>query len=116
MGLDSAQISAGVAVLDANIAVLDPAERLESLTEGNDAGEHLGIVLGVWVQERDAPHAVGLLRARRERPGDRGAGDKRDHIAPAQSSDVHSTLHARGVRARISNCRRSVSGLTSRRK
>jgi hypothetical protein len=78
-------------MLDADIAVLDPAERLESLAERSDAGQHFGIVLGVCMQERHAPHALRLLCARRERPRDRAAADKRNHIAPAQSSDVHST-------------------------
>src|SRR6516164_5992245 len=103
-------------MLDADIAVLDPAERLESLAKRSDAGEHFGVVLGICMQEGVTPHAFRLLCARSERPCGRGAADKRDHIAPAQSTELHPSLHARGVRARISNCRRSVSGLASRRK
>jgi len=68
------------------------------------------------MQEGDAPRALRLLRTRGERLGGGAAADKRDHIAPAQSTELHPSLHARGVRARISNCRRSVSGLASRRK
>ena len=52
-------------MLDLDIAVLGPAERLETLAECNDPGQHFGIVLGVWMQESDAPHPLALLRPRR---------------------------------------------------
>ena len=60
-------------MLDSDIAVLGPAERLETLAKCNDPSQHFGIILGVWMQECDAPHALGLLRARRERPRGRAA-------------------------------------------
>ena len=43
------------------------------------------------MQEGDAPRALRLLRTRGERLGGGAAADKRDHIAPAQASDLHST-------------------------
>ena len=73
--LDLTQISTGVSMLDSDIAVLSPAERLETLAKCNDPSQHLGIVLGVWMQECDAPHALALLRARCKRAGCRRAAD-----------------------------------------
>jgi hypothetical protein len=71
--LDLIQIPTGVSVLDLDIAVLVPAERLETLAKCNDPSQHFGIILGVWMQECDAPHALALLRARRKRPRRRAA-------------------------------------------
>ena len=42
-------------MLELDIAVLGPAERLETLAKCNDPSQHLGIILGVWMQECDAP-------------------------------------------------------------
>lgn len=50
-------------MLNSNIAVLDPPECLEPLAKRNDAAQHLGIVLDVWMKERNAAHARRLLRA-----------------------------------------------------
>ena len=55
-------------MLDLDIAVLGPAERLETLAKCNDPSQHFGIILGVWMQECDAPHALALLRAPGKRP------------------------------------------------
>src|SRR5262245_18704997 len=71
-------------MLDLDIAVLGPAERLETLAKCNDPSQHFGIILGVWMQECDAPHALGLLRARRQRPR-RRAAKQRDELAPPHS-------------------------------
>src|SRR5262249_7389745 len=78
-------------MLDSDIAVLGPAERLETLAKCNDPSQHFGIVLGVWMQECDAPHALALLRARRERPR-RRAAEEREEFAPLHSitSSAHS--------------------------
>jgi len=40
-------------MLDLDIAVLGPAERLETLAKCNDPSPHFGIILGVWMQECD---------------------------------------------------------------
>src|SRR3977135_3238600 len=71
-------------MLDSDIAVLRPAERSESLPKRNDAGRYFRIVLGVWMQERDAPHPLGLLRVRRKRPRHRAA-ERCDELAPPHS-------------------------------
>ena len=49
-------------MLDSDIAVLRPAERSESLPKRSDARHYFRIVLGVWMQERDATHALARLR------------------------------------------------------
>jgi hypothetical protein len=60
-------------VLDLNVAILYPSERLKSLSKRSDAGLYFRIVLGEGMQEHDAPHAPTLLRVRRERPRCRAA-------------------------------------------
>jgi len=69
-------------MLDLDVAVLGPAERLETLAKCNDPSQHFGIILGVWMQESDAPHALALLRARRHRPRRCGA-EQSDELAPS---------------------------------
>jgi hypothetical protein len=64
-------------MLDSDIAVLGPPERLEPLPKRNNAGQHFRIILDVWMEERDATHARGLLRVHSERPHRRAA--KRDN-------------------------------------
>src|SRR5262249_42978838 len=46
--------------------------------ERRDAGSAFRIVRGGAHEHADTSHLVGLLRARRERPGDRRAADERD--------------------------------------
>jgi hypothetical protein len=38
------------------------------LAKRNDASPHFGIILGIWMQECDAPHALRLLGVRRRQP------------------------------------------------
>jgi hypothetical protein len=68
-------------MLDLDIAVLRPAEGFQSLPKRDDTRKHFGVVLGVYVQERDASHALRLLRARRERPCRRRTAKERDKLA-----------------------------------
>src|SRR6516164_6801085 len=68
-----------------DIAALCPAELLKSLPQSRDAGLPYRIVRGEWHDHADAPHPFALLRARRERPGDRCAAEKRDELAPRHS-------------------------------
>src|SRR6516165_12062499 len=84
-------------MLDSDIAVLGPAERLETLAKCNDPSQHFGIVLGVWMQECDAAHALALLRARRERPR-RCAAKQRDELAPLHLCGHSITSSARATR------------------
>src|SRR5262249_7975265 len=73
-------------MLDPDIAVLPPAEGFQSLPKRDDTRQHFGVVLGVSVQERDASHALALLRARRERPRYSRAAEQRDERAPLHHS------------------------------
>src|SRR6516165_3540526 len=82
ISLDLTQIPTRVSMLDSDIAVLGPAERLETLAKCNDPSQHFGIVLGVWMQECDEPHALALLRARRKRPRCRAA-EQRNEPTPS---------------------------------
>src|SRR4029077_8602798 len=72
-------------MLDLDTAVLRPAEGFQSLPKRDDTRQHFGVVLGVYVQERDASHALRLLRARRERPRGRRAPEQRDESAAPHS-------------------------------
>src|SRR3977135_362274 len=91
-------------MLDSDIAVLRPAERSESLPKRNDAGHYFRIVLGVWMQERDAPHPLGLLRARREGPCRGCAAKQCDELASSHelpSDEAHNLAHHRTMRAPV---------------
>src|SRR6516162_395405 len=90
-------------MLDPNVAVLHPSERLKSLSERIDAGFYFWIVLGECMQEHNAPHLLRLLRPRRERPCYRAA-EQRDELAP---------LHLRG-HSITSSARASSDGGTVR--
>src|SRR5262249_3089838 len=97
VSLDLTQISTRVSMLDSDIAVLGPAERLETLAKCNDPTQHFGIVLGVWMQECDVRQPLALLRARRERPR-RRAAEQRDEVASFHSI-TSSALASRAVSA-----------------
>ena len=64
-----------------NITALCPAELLKSLPQSRDAGLPYRIVRGEWHDHADAPHALGLLRARRDWPRGRCAAEQRDDFA-----------------------------------
>ena len=61
---------------------IGPAQLLQPLQERRDAGLTFRIVRGCGHEHADAPHPLGLLRARRERPRGRRAAEKRDELAP----------------------------------
>ena len=69
-------------MLDFDVAILHPSERLDSFSKGRNPGVSFLIVLGEPMQEHDAPYALGLLRTRHERPRCRRAAEKRDELAP----------------------------------
>jgi hypothetical protein len=82
-------------MLDSDIAVLGPAERLETLAKCNDPSQHFGIILSVWMQKCDAPHAPAVLRARRQRPR-RRAAEQRHELAPSHLIELHSVPASQG--------------------
>jgi hypothetical protein len=47
-------------------------------------------------EDADAPHPLRLLRARRERPSDRRAAEKRDELSPLQLIELHSVPVSQG--------------------
>ena len=55
-------------IVDPDIAALRPAQFLDLLAERRNAGLKFPIVRGCGQQHADAPHALGLLGVRRERP------------------------------------------------
>src|SRR3984893_8451597 len=69
--------------VDPDIAVLRPAELLESLAERRDKGRPLRVALGICHQHVDPPHPLRLLSACGEGPRCR-ACERRDELAPSQ--------------------------------
>src|SRR5262249_50889710 len=68
------------AVVDMEVAALDPAKLLQTLMECRDPALDLGIVLRVRDQSGDPPRT--LLRAAETRQGQRRAAEQRDELAP----------------------------------
>jgi hypothetical protein len=54
--------------VDAHVAAHAPAQFLQPLQERRNAGLPFGIVRGKGYERADAPHALRLLRPRRNRP------------------------------------------------
>ena len=55
-------------MLDLDVSIFNPSERLKSFPKGCDPGQCLLIVFGEPMQEHDAAHALTLLRAYCKRP------------------------------------------------
>src|SRR5262245_579724 len=77
--------SRGPTSLDLRIAAVCPTQLLQCLPERRNAGLAFGIVCGYGHKNTDPPHAITLLRPRRERPRGRRAADQRDELAPSHS-------------------------------
>ena len=73
------------ASVDPDVAALCPPELLEPLPECGDEGLSFPVALGIAHQHADPPHALGLLRARRERPRSCRAPEERDEVAASHS-------------------------------
>src|SRR5215472_11134988 len=99
MFANALHIAPGPAGIDLHIAAIGPAQLLQALPERRDAGFCLRITHGEWYEHADAPHPLGLLRARRERPRGRAA-DERDELAPFHS--ITSSASASSVGGRSS--------------
>src|SRR5262249_24743992 len=72
------------AELDPRVAALDPAQLLEALQECSVTGLRFPVVRSQTHYDTNAPHALTLLPARRERPRS-GAANQRDELAPFHS-------------------------------
>jgi hypothetical protein len=92
-------------MLDSDIAVLGPPERLEPLPKRNNAGQRFRIVLDVRMEERDATHARRLLRVHSDRPR-RRAAEQRDELASSHSI-TSSASNCNGRRRRNGMCEAS---------
>src|SRR5262249_2396938 len=71
--------------VDPRIAAIAPAQLLQGLLERREAGLTLRIVCGPAHEYADAPHALALLRARRERPHNGRAAEPRGELAALHS-------------------------------
>src|SRR5262245_55817166 len=83
--------SRGPTSLDLRIAAVCPTQLLQCLPERCNAGLAFGIVCGYGHKNTDPPHAITLLRPRRDRPRRRPA-DQRDEFAPPDHSITSSAV------------------------
>jgi hypothetical protein len=72
----------GPAGFDPQVAAFAPSQLAERLCERREPGLSLGIASGEIYEHADAPHRLGLLRARNERPRCRRAAEQCDEVAP----------------------------------
>jgi hypothetical protein len=70
---------------ECNILPFGPAQILQPLFQCAEAALPLRIVRGKALQQSDPPHALALLRARRERPDGRARGEQREEGAAIHS-------------------------------
>src|SRR5262249_48683171 len=76
-------IACAISILDRYVVSDLPTQLLQRLLERGVASHHFRIVRGQRCERRDAPHALRLLRARREWPCGRHAAEQGDEIAPS---------------------------------
>jgi hypothetical protein len=77
-------VSAAPPKVDPHVAAIGPTQVCKRLREGKDARLHRGIVFVGVHEYGDAPYAVALLRARRERPHRYRAAKSSDEVAPSK--------------------------------
>jgi hypothetical protein len=77
-----------------HVAALGPTQVRKRLNERRNERLHHGIVFDARHEHADAPHALALLRARRERPSRRTA-ERSDEFAPSKAN-AHLPLPVRG--------------------
>ena len=95
----------GPALLDAHVAANDPARLRQALQECSDPGLKFRIVRSCGQDYANAPHALALLRARRERPR-RRRNEKGDEFPPPHGSypkaNDHRTEYSRSCSGSVS--------------
>src|SRR5262249_58038629 len=75
----------------ADIATVHPTELAERLIEHREVGPTDRVAFGIRRHHADAPHAVALLRPRRQRPRrHRGATEEREEGAAVHGCARHS--------------------------
>ena len=77
-------VTASPTTVRPHVAAIRPTQVRKRVRERGEATLLLGIVSVARHEDADAPYAVALLRARRERPRSRAA-EERDEIAPPES-------------------------------
>src|SRR6516165_4602644 len=95
------RVGPGPAGVDPYVAAFRPPELLERFPKCCDPGLCFRVDLGIAHQHADSPHSVGLLRARRKRPGHR-APDERDELAAAHSITSSARASSDGGNSRSS--------------
>jgi len=61
----------------------------QPLHQGGELSPPLRIALARTQEDADPPHALALLRTRRERPRNRCAAEQRDELAPFPLMEMH---------------------------
>src|SRR5262245_57728122 len=79
IAIDIVLAPAGV---DPDVAAVAPSQLLQGLLECRQLDLAAWIVRGPVHEHTEPPHALGLLRARRERPSGYTAADKCDEVPP----------------------------------
>ena len=74
-------IASAPAIIDPNIAAVDPAQLLQASANAAIRTRPSGSSAVNGSQHTNAPHPLGLLRARGERPRSRRAAEQRDELA-----------------------------------
>lgn len=82
MGPNAVDAAVRPAVLDPDVATVDPTQLLQAFPECGDARLSLRFIFGDAHQHSDAPHAIGLLRTRRQRPRSRAAKKANELATP----------------------------------
>src|SRR5215467_10773278 len=99
-------IGRGPADIELYVAADAPACFLQSLLKCPHASLILSIIRNGGHEYADAPHALALLRARRERPRCRCAAEQRDELAPPHS--ITSSARASSVGGTVRTSIRAV--------
>jgi hypothetical protein len=86
-------VTAGPSKVDPHVATFGPTQARKRLRERREARLKHGIVFVTPNEDADAPRAVALLRARRERPS-RRAAEERDSSAEVSSGVLPITISA----------------------
>src|SRR5215510_12832865 len=95
MALQAVGIAIAPSIVDPNIAILNPAQFLQTFLEGCRPSPDLGIALVQRHQHADAPYPLALLRVRHIWPRRRRPAEQRNELAPSEPIELHSLPLAR---------------------
>ena len=86
--MDAIGVAPSPAILDVQVASIEPAELLQTKLKRSDLRLR-ELILGRAGQDTDPLHAPRLLRARAERPDRRCAAEERKKIAASETIRMH---------------------------